>query len=68
MTNSMGDHTPTTERLLTGGEVAELFRVDARTVGDWRRAGRLDAVRTPGGSFRYRESAVNALLCEGVSA
>jgi excisionase family DNA binding protein len=50
------------DRLLTPGEVADLFRVEPRTVGRWARDGRLSAVRTPGGHRRYRESAVRALL------
>lgn len=48
--------------LLTSGEVAELFRVDPKTVTRWAAAGRIDSVRTPGGHRRYRESEVRALL------
>ncbi|MGP4030206.1 BldC family transcriptional regulator [Actinomadura sp. 3N407] len=63
---------PVTERLLTPAEVATLFRVEPRTVGEWSRSGRLEFVRTPGGQRRYRASAVQALLAsasaEGVQA
>lgn len=48
--------------LLTPGEVAELFRVDPKTVSRWAKAGRLPQTRTPGGHGRYRQSDVAALL------
>ncbi len=51
-----------TERLLTPGEVAGLFRVDPKTVTRWAAAGRLGALRTLGGRRRYRESEVHGLL------
>lgn len=59
------------DRLLTPGEVAVIFRVDAKTVGRWAAAGKLPAdavVRTPGGHRRIRESAVRALLDGGERA
>jgi excisionase family DNA binding protein len=55
------------DRLLTGREVAALFRVDAQTVGRWARSGRLSSLRTPGGQRRYRESEVRAMVA-GVAA
>jgi excisionase family DNA binding protein len=57
-------HTPVgdADRLMTGTEVAALFRVVPRTVMKWRKAGRLVGVRTPGGHLRYREAEVRALL------
>jgi len=51
----------TQERLMTRAEVAELFRVNPRTVMRWERAGRLGNVN-PGGRARYAESQVWALL------
>jgi excisionase family DNA binding protein len=51
-----------TERLLTPGEVAGLFRVDPKTVTRWASAGRLGSIRTPGGHRRFRESEVRGLL------
>ncbi|MEU8264432.1 BldC family transcriptional regulator [Micromonospora sp. NPDC048999] len=50
------------DRLLTPGEVAALFRVDAKTVTRWAAAGRLPYIRTPGGHRRFPESYVRALL------
>lgn len=47
---------------MTSAEVAVLFRVDAKTVTEWVRTGRIRYVRTPGGSYRFRESDVQALL------
>lgn len=52
----------TSERLLTPGEVAALFRVDPKTVTRWAAAGRISSIRTPGGHRRFRESEVHALL------
>jgi excisionase family DNA binding protein len=53
-----------TERLLTPGEVARMFRVDPKTVTRWAAHGRLGSIRTPGGHRRFRESEVNALLAD----
>ena len=54
----------TPERLLTPGEVAEMFRVDPKTVTRWASAGRIGSIRTPGGHRRFRESEVNQLLAD----
>jgi excisionase family DNA binding protein len=51
-----------TEVLLTPAEVAQLFRVDPKTVTRWAKAGKLTAIRTLGGHRRYRRSEVQALL------
>ena len=50
------------EVLLTPSEVAQLFRVDPKTVARWATAGKLTAVKTLGGHRRYRESEVKKLL------
>jgi excisionase family DNA binding protein len=42
------------ERLLTPGEVAALFRVDPKTVTRWAASGRISSIRTPGGAARRR--------------
>ncbi len=55
------------ERLLTPGEVAALFRVDPKTVTRWAASGRISSIRTPGGHRRFRESEVRALLRGEVS-
>lgn len=49
------------DRLLTPGEVARLFRVDPKTVSRWAKAGRVTAIRTPGGHRRFREAEIQAL-------
>lgn len=54
----------TVERLLTPAEVAELFRVDPKTVTRWAKAGLITSIKTPGGHRRYRESVVYALRTE----
>jgi excisionase family DNA binding protein len=56
------------ERLLTPKEVAELFRVDPKTVTRWAVAGRLGSIRTPGGHRRFRESEVIKLRDELIVA
>lgn len=50
------------DRLLTPGEVAELFRVDPKTVTRWAAAGRIASVRTPRRHHRFWASSVYALL------
>jgi excisionase family DNA binding protein len=50
------------ERLLTPGEVAALFRVDPKTVTRWAASGQLKSIRTPGGHRRFREAEVRELL------
>ena len=52
------------EVLLTPSEVAQMFRVDPKTVTRWAKAGKLTAVKTLGGHRRYKESEVRALLSE----
>jgi excisionase family DNA binding protein len=48
--------------LLTPAEVASMFRVDPKTVARWAKAGKLRAIRTPGGHRRYRAAEVRAIL------
>lgn len=50
------------DRLMTPGEVAELFRVGPKTVTRWAAIGKLGSVLTPGGHHRFRESEVRQLL------
>lgn len=50
--------------LLTPREVAEMFRVDPKTVTRWAAAGRLPCVRTPGGQHRFPRAEVLALLTQ----
>ena len=53
-----------TERLLTPHQVAQMFRVDPKTVARWASNGWIGSIRTPGGNRRFRESEVLALLAE----
>lgn len=53
--------------LLTPAEVAQLFRVDPKTVTRWAKAGKIEHIRTIGGHSRYRYSAVKALLSGNTS-
>lgn len=48
--------------LLTPAEVADLFRVDPKTVTRWARAGKISCIRTLGGHRRFRESEVRGLI------
>lgn len=50
------------DELLTPAEVAQLFRVDPKTVTRWAKAGKLTSIRTLGGHRRYRATEVNDLL------
>lgn len=52
------------EMLLTPSEVAQLFRVNPKTVTRWARAGKLNAIRTLGGHRRFRASEVRRSLEE----
>ncbi len=52
------------ERLLTPGEVALLFKVDPKTVTRWADQGRIGSIRTPGGHRRFHESEVTGLLAD----
>jgi excisionase family DNA binding protein len=54
------DHTD--DRLLTPGEVAELFRVEPKTVTRWADAGRIASLRTTGRHRRLWASSVYALV------
>src|ERR1700754_5108821 len=59
--------TSNSERLLTPGEVAALFRVDPKTVTRWASAGRIGSIRTPGGHRRFRESEGREMLADPTS-
>lgn len=55
-------HRVAADNLMTCGEVAAIFRVNAKTVARWAKAGKLTSIRTPGGHRRYLKSEVEALL------
>jgi excisionase family DNA binding protein len=46
------------EKLLTKGEVAQLCRVEIRTVDRWVAAGKITCYRTPGGRMLFRKKDV----------
>lgn len=48
--------------LLSAGEVAQLFRVDPKTVARWAKDGKLPHVRTPGRHTRYHLGTMRTLL------
>ena len=50
------------EALLTPSEVAQLFRVNPKTVTRWARAGKISAIRTLGGHRRFRASEIRRFL------
>ncbi len=52
------------DALLTPSEVAQLFRVNPKTVTRWARAGKLNAIRTLGGHRRFRASEIQRCLEE----
>jgi excisionase family DNA binding protein len=53
-----------TDALLTPSEVAQMFRVNPKTVTRWARAGKLTAIRTLGGHRRFRASEIRRCLAE----
>ena len=53
---------PDPERLLKPSEVAQLFRVNPKTVSRWAATGKLRSIRTLGGHRRYRLSEVRAAV------
>jgi excisionase family DNA binding protein len=57
----MSDRTEN-ERLLSPSEVAQMFRVNHKTVTRWARAGKISAIRTLGGHRRFRESEIRKFL------
>ena len=50
------------DRLLSPGEVAELFHVNPKTVSRWAKQGRLPSIRTLGGHRRFRFSDIEPHL------
>lgn len=48
--------------LMTSAEVGHILHVDPKTVTRWNNAGKLRAIRTPGGHRRYWRADINALL------
>jgi excisionase family DNA binding protein len=51
----------TEQELLTPAEVAEIFRVDLKTVSRWAQSGKLPYIWTPGNRRRFPADKVWAL-------
>lgn len=54
--------------LLTPAEVADLFRVDTKTVTRWADSGKISCVRTLGGHRRYLRDEIMRLLSQQTRA
>lgn len=54
----MGAQPPDQDGLLTPAEVAAILYVDPKTVTRWATAGKITAIRTPGGHRRYLRSEI----------
>ncbi len=50
--------------LLTPGQVAEMFRVNPKTVTRWARAGKISSIRTLGGHRRFKADEIRAFLSD----
>ena len=50
------------DALLTPAEVAQLFRVNPKTVTRWARSGKITAIRTLGGHRRFKAKEVRRCL------
>jgi len=50
------------EKYFKQSDVAERIGVQPDTVKVWRKQGKIKAVRTPGGRYRYPESEINRIL------
>jgi predicted site-specific integrase-resolvase len=56
------------EKLLTKGEVAQMCRVDVRTVDRWLTAGKVSCQRTPSGRVLFRKHDVLTLVAHATAA
>lgn len=52
------------DTLLTPTEVAEMFRVNPKTVTRWAKSGKISAIRTLGGHRRFRATEISRFLDE----
>lgn len=50
--------------MYTTSEVAKLFRVDPKSVKRWVAVGKLKAIKTPGGHYRFEEEHIDNKLKE----
>lgn len=47
---------------ITSGEVARALDMTDAAIRRWAREGLIDAIKTPGGQYRFRREAVSALM------
>lgn len=52
---------------LTTLEVADILRVAPSTVRRWAESGDIEAVKLPGGQYRFAQAVVDALLAPGAT-
>ncbi|MEU4577460.1 helix-turn-helix domain-containing protein [Nonomuraea sp. NPDC023979] len=52
----------TQKQPFTTAEVAAMFRVNPGTAASWAKAGKVPAIRTPGGHWRFPEDGIRALI------
>ena len=46
---------------LTAEQVAERFDITAETARAWARTGKVEAIRLPGGQYRFRREVIEAI-------
>jgi predicted site-specific integrase-resolvase len=56
------------DKFLTKGEVAQLCRVDVRTVDRWRMAGKIACRRTPGGGVLFLKRDVLSVIAPAATS
>jgi excisionase family DNA binding protein len=64
----MQEPTTATNSLLTPNEVADIFRVNPKTVTRWAQSGKISAIRTLGGHRRFSATEIMRHLEEQRSA
>lgn len=52
--------------LLDTADAAQFLHVHQKTLMRWVREGQLEAMRTPGGRLRFRQSDLDAFIAKGV--
>ncbi len=62
MTTPTRDEAPQRPEWVRVADVAKAFDVSRKTVGTWIQAGRVKAIRTPGGQYRIPQSELDRLL------
>lgn len=58
MVDTYGENT---DRLIPVGVAATMLNVSVKTLRRWEAAGKISAIRTPGGQRRFREADISAI-------